>query len=348
MEEIVMLQRRLCKQLCFFLIVSLGYITCSTERKAAQTGESPNLTAISNSEENDATEESIRQPEVKPAIDYAKDAAEKSINFDNINDILLTSVWTTLKHSWIGFSQDNTYLLSTAPEGDWFGEGVYRVERNDVVVEYPFKTMLGKEGLSVDTREWLFEGENPTVLTYDKSYRDFNVLTCLRHGDKKLINYAIKSPVGEEYELDGFQVVKYHGQESNVLILENLRMRKFPEITADTVTLGRWVDIPLDIIRMNKLDDTVTMYPPGRFIVSDVVYTDMVASFNAKTVKTDTIDDITAPWYRINIVINDFESAYAWVFGGYLRELSLTEQDNLYVYYRKYIQSLIDNGIIEK
>jgi hypothetical protein len=346
MKEIVMPQRWLFKQLCFFLIVSLAIVSC--ERKAAQTGEPPNLTAISNSEETDATEESIHQSEVKPDIDYSKDAIENGINLDNINDVLLISVWTALKRSWIGFKWDNTYLLSTAPEGDWFGEGVYRVEGNDVVLEYPFKTMLGEEGLSVDTMEWLFEGENPTVLTYDKSYRDFNVLTCLRHGDKKLISYAIKSPVWEEYELDGFQVVKYPEQESRVLILENLKMRKFPEITADTVMLGRWMDIPWDIIRMNKLDDTVTMYPLGISIVSDVVYTDMLASFNAKTVKKDTIDGITAPWYRLNIVLNDFDSAYVWVFGGYLRELSPTEIENGGgVYYQKYIQSLIDNGIID-
>jgi hypothetical protein len=345
MKEIVMLQRRLCKQLCFFLIISLVIVSC--EKKTAYTGESTNLTVPDNSEETDVTEKNIRQQDVKPDIDYSKDAIENGINLDNINDVLLISVWTTLKRSWIGFKWDNTYLLSTAPEGDWFGEGVYRVEGNDVVLEYPFKTMLGKEGLSVDTMEWLFEGENPTVLTYDKSYRDFNVLTCLRHGDKKLISYAIKSPVWEEYELDGFQVVKYPEQESTVLILENLKMRKFPEITADTVTLGRWVDIPWDIIRMNKLDDTVTMYPPGISIVSDVVYTDMVASFNAKTVKKDTIDGITAPWYRINIVINDFDSAYVWVFGGYLRETSPNELDDWGVHYRKYIQHLIDTGIIE-
>jgi hypothetical protein len=340
-----MIQRCLSKQLCLFLIVSFAILSCG--KKATYITSTPSLPSTSltspdNPEKTYATEENIQQPEIGPDIGYSKDAIENGINMDNFNEVLLMGrgQWTTeFRYSHIDFKRDNTYLLLTAPEGDWFGEGVYRVEENDVIVEYPLKGYIS-EGLIANTMEWLFEGKNLTVLTYDKSYRDFDVLTCLWHGEKKLRNWAIGSPLGEEYELDGFQVVKYYHVENEVLILENLKMRKLPEITADTVTLGRWVEI---------LYGNPSSYV-GRSFRSDVAYADTVASFDAKTVKKDTIDGITAPWYRIWIVLNDFESASVWVFGGYLRELSPSERENkdyYYDYYKKYFQRLLDNGIIE-
>jgi hypothetical protein len=326
-----MLKRKTGKGLCFFLLAAVfGPLSC--EKKAVWTGESPKLAASDVSEKTAATEENIRQPEVNPETDTSQDAVKKGIDFDNVGEVLLIGWWNTkFQRSHISFKTGGDYLLTTAPEGDWFGEGVYRVEGNTIIVEYPFKTLL-TDGLSVDTMEWLFKGENPTVLTYDKSYRDFDVLTCLRFGDKILRNRRIESPVGEEYELDGFQVVKYEDRENNVLILENLRMRKLPEATADAVTLKR-------IVGWEEL----------KSVTSDIVYAGDVYGFDAKTVKTDAIDSITAPWYRLVVVLNDFESAGVWVFGGYLKEISQNEWNIMREdYYKTSVQRLMDNGVIVK
>jgi hypothetical protein len=289
----------------FFSIVILGVASC--EKKTVFIDESLNLAAPDNSSEAETIGKSIHQPDKKLEIDYSRDAVENSMDLDDIGKALLIHWWTTeFEKSHIDFGPDNTYLLFTAPEGDTFGWGTYRIEGDTVIVNYPSKTRLW-EGLPETTMKWLFRGMEPTVLTYDKFYRDFDVSTCLMFGDKKLINYAIESPVGEEYEIDGFQVVKYRERENSVLILENLRMRKLPEITADTVTLNRVVDWnPVKL----------------KFAASDIVYAGDIHSFDAKTIKTDTLDGITAPWYRITVILDDIFSENVWVFGGYVREVS--------------------------
>jgi hypothetical protein len=283
---------------------------------------------------------SINPPAKKPEIDFSKDAIENGIDLNDIRTVLTIYRWTTeFEVSHISFEPDNTYRLFTAPEGAGFGSGTYHVEGNTITVNYPSETELWK-GLPETTMKWLFADRNPLVLAYDKEYRDFRVLTCLRFEDKMLKNYAIESPFDEEYELDGFEVVKYREREreSRVLVLENLRMRELPEITADTVTLEREIYVT----------DADTGYYVAKSFASDIVYAHTVETFDAKTVKTDTIDGITAPWYRLRIVLNDFAPRVAvWVFGGYLKELAPKEHGNIKEDL-KYIQSLFDNGIIEK
>jgi hypothetical protein len=340
-----MLKRILCKRLCFFLVVVIWSLFSCVKaadksngmQDADNSGNSEKVPAAGEKTEIAEDALSINQPAKKPEIDFSKDAIENGIDLNDIRTVLTIYWWTTeFEVSHIRFDMDNTYRLFTAPEGDNFGGGTYRVEGNTITVNYPSETELW-EGLPETTMKWLFADRKPLVLAYDKEYRDFDVLTCLRFEDKMLKNYAIESPFDEKYELDGFEVVKYRARESRVLVLENLRMREFPEITADTVTLKRAIDVP----------DANTGHYVAKSFVSDIVYAHTVESFDAKTLKTDTIDGITAPWYRLRIVLNDFApTAVVWVFGGYLKELAPNEQNT--EDYAKYIQRLIDNGVIKK
>jgi hypothetical protein len=265
------------------------------------------------------------------------DTIRNGIDLDGQWKSLTVYRWTTaIGNSHISFGLDNTYLLFTAPEGDWFGEGLYRVEGDTFTLDYPFKMQLW-EGLPEATIKWLFNETASTALIYDKEYRDFDVLTCLRLGNKILKNYANESPFGEEYVLGGFQVVKYNERENSVLVLENLRMRKYPETSADPVTLNQWVEVLAE-----------TGAYTSNFFISDVVYAGSVNRFDAKTVKMDTIDGITAPWYRISIILGDVFSEHVWVFGGYLKELSPEDREKTGEYYRKYVQTLINGGIVRK
>jgi hypothetical protein len=326
-----MLKRMFCKQLWFFFpVILLGALSCVKE--AAKSGGIPAAKKETETAENTLN---IHQPVQKSKIDYSKGAVENDVNLNDIQTVLTIHWWTTeFEESHITFKTDNTYLLFTAPEGDWFGSGTYRVEGNTVIVNYPSETKLWK-GLPETTMKWLFNGTQPVELTYDKEYRDFDVLTCLSFGDKILKNYMIESPFGETYELDGFEVIKYH-RKSRVLILENLRMREYPEMTAYAVMLRRAIDVP----------DANTGHFVMRSFVSNVVYAHTVNWFDAKTVKTDTIDGVTAPWYRLRIVLNDFApTATVWVFGGYLKELAPNEQENTGDY-AEYVRRLIDNGVV--
>jgi hypothetical protein len=315
-----------------FLIILL-FFSCA--KKTARTGESTNLVVPNNSEEPGTMGKAICQPEAEPEINYSEDAVETGMDFDNIGKILLIYRWTTeFEYSHISFEQDDSYRLFTAPEGAGFGAGFYRIDGYEIIMDYPYEILEIGTDLVPKTVEWLFDGTESRVLTYDKSYRDFDVLTCLRFGDKILRNLAIKSPVGEEYELDGFRVVKYPERERYVLILENLRIRNSPEVTADTVTVSRVVDW-----HPSKM----------RSVTSNIVYTDDVYSFDAKTIKTDIIDGIIAPWYRISIILDDVFSTNVWVFGGYLKEISRNEWDIMSEdYYKKLVQRMIANDAIER
>jgi hypothetical protein len=153
----------------------------------------------------------------------------------------------------------------------------------------------------------LFDGEKDRVLVYDKAYRTKSIVTCLRYGDLMLKNYALQSPYGEEYEIDGLAVIKYNDIETLVEVQENLRMRESPDINAAAVTLH-----------------AITRDDFGRQILTDnarrnVVETGERFSYDQKTVKEDTIDGITAPWYHIIVPISDDFSSAVWVFGGYLK-----------------------------
>jgi hypothetical protein len=86
-----------------------------------------------------------------------------------------------------------------------------------------------------------------------------------------------------------------------------------------------------------------------RSVTSNIVYTDDVYSFDAKTIKTDTIDGITAPWYRISIILDEVFSTNVWVFGGYLKEISRNEWDIMSEdYYKKLVKRMTANGAIER
>jgi hypothetical protein len=112
-------------------------------------------------------------------------------------------------------------------------------------------------------------------------------------------------------------VIKCNSYEDRVEIMENLRMREYPDVNAETVILS--VSVPYFNEEGNfyqEVDETKNIVRAG-----EVYY------YERKTVKKETIDGITAPWYRIEIVLNDYEVARVWVFGGYVKELPPDERE---------------------
>jgi hypothetical protein len=90
--------------------------------------------------------------------------------------------------------------------------------------------------------------------------------------------------------------------------LENLRLRRLPEINAPMVNVY-YENYPEEL---------------GISIPSSIIPKNYIVKFNAVTVKKDRIDGITAPWYRIYILEKMFYVP-VWVFGGYVRELTKEE-----------------------
>ena len=72
----------------------------------------------------------------------------------------------------------------------------------------------------------------------------------------------------------------------------------------------------------------------------------MIRSFDAVTVEKQTIDGITAPWYRIGFTDNDEGATrYYWVFGGYIKEVSDPKTKE---YEQLFINSAAQKGLLKK
>ena len=227
--------------------------------------------------------------------------------------------------------RDGTYHIFFAV-GGYYSFGDYHTDGNKVTLFYPEVEEQRFYGIDVFL-EYLFSDDTQIELVYDPDYIDFDYISCLRNEQVLLRNLSWPSPAEQVYTLQGYDVIKCPRRWSEVIILENLRMRAEPDIHADTVSLSR----------------LVLRSPSYEKYTSDLTYKNAIKSFDAKTVKEDTIDGITAPWYRILVILNEIRHEYVWVFGGYVRELEPYEisdreiwaslHDNAY-------QTLIDLNVI--
>jgi hypothetical protein len=345
-----MLKRKTGKGLCFFLLAAaFGPLSC--EKKAVWTGgtdaaktekasESEKMAPIVEgpylNEDNVVVNAPV--PGIIPVNPY-KDVIQNNINLDDLESVLRIYNWDIgFEHSVIDFKADGKYSLGHEMRDGPFAIGDYEVNGNTVLMRYPYEIQDGGgagDFYGPKVLDWLFDEKKNSVLVYDKTYKSYSVVTCLRYGDKILKNYALISPYGQEYEYGDIAVIKCDERESSVKIKENLKMRKRPDVSANTVTLSRIVDWdPLD----------------PKFVTGNIVYVGDVFSFDAKTVKTDTIDGITAPWYRIWVDLNEIEAVGIWVFGGYVQEISQNKWDIMMSgdYYKTSVQRLMDNGAIVK
>ena len=250
--------------------------------------------------------------------------AEGNTNF------LIGTRWTTTYE--IGGSiefRENRYDIEFAV-GGYYSSGDYLFEGNRIILFYPETKEPLFRGIIL-LLDWLFRGNDQVELVYDPDYIDFNYLSCLRNDHVMLGNIYRRSPAGQVYTLQGVEVIKYNWQNSMVLIQANLRMREAPSVNAGIVTLTRYV--------LNTHES----------FTSHLVYRNTIKSFDAITVREDTIDGITAPWYRIIITLDEIYHEYVWVFGGYLRELERNEINNqgtMRSLWRNNYQALIDMGLI--
>jgi hypothetical protein len=295
-----MLERIPRKKICFFLLlVSMGSVTCLDK------------------EPNPISGIVDKYPDPISGIIPLNPYDLLEHDLDDLEAVLTFYYWSLdFENSLIGFKADGKYSLGHQMHNGYlisdFAYGDYEVTGNNVFMHYPYEIHEGGNETNFSVQsvlDWLFDGKKDSVLVYDKSYRISSVVTCLRYGDKILKNYALWIPLGQEYEVDGFVLIRCHSNKSLVEIKEDLKLRKRPDINAENVTLKVYSG-PTE----NDLAATFNIVKAGG-----------IYDFDQKTVKHDTIDGITAPWYRLVIGVSDYSVAGVWVFGGYLREFTPEE-----------------------
>ncbi|MBO4319564.1 MAG: hypothetical protein J5857_03750 [Treponema sp.] len=210
----------------------------------------------------------------------------------------------------ISFDDDGTYYIYS-PFGGYLGQhGSYRLDGNSVTLSFP------------DHREsrWddlIFPDGKETTFVYDCDFKDFYNIGVLRNENIILRNGVEETPVGEKCFFKGIEVIKTDN--TAVVVKENLKIRYEPSTKGKEGSF--WYPLFLkatlrDILE-NSYYDADTEKGSSNSLLQGTV-----TAYDARTVKEDTIDGITAPWYRINIYDYEDEGIpqYFWVFGGYLEK----------------------------
>ena len=228
---------------------------------------------------------------------------------------------------------DATYSLGGFGQGwEEFCFGRYEIDGDRVRIYYP--DIISEWNLKYEFYqrifEWMFPNGGDAVFVFDEDYVDFDVHSRLINGDRILKNYFLRSPAGEEYVLDGVPVIKYDKREDYVVMLANLRMRAGPGVSSPTVDLR------------------VYFSDLNREISGHILHRNSINSFDAVTVHEDVIDGIRAPWYRVNVILDEVYSQAVWVFGGYVERIPPDARWNLPEYYRRYYDTLFDLGVIKR
>lgn len=125
------------------------------------------------------------------------------------------------------------------------------------------------------------------------------------------------APPYVKFDYEGTECIRYpwrnEGVENEyILILDNIKLRKAPSLSSELVTVG------------GVSEEGAGFYYGKR----SIALAGQTCTIFAKTVKQDTIDGITAPWYLIVAYGVDemgLDTAEAFVFGGYVKEIKASE-----------------------
>ena len=266
------------------IILGLLLLSCGKKQEvhtAAESPSEPDLAGVLVDTEDNTGEKDV----------YSADTEDNKDDNSEMRKVLETYQWRLPIDEWsaLKFTGNNYRLGRYGEGGEPFCYGTYEIDGLRIKINYPDNIEEWNLKYEFNQRifEWMFPSENAAEFIYDEDYVDFYVTSCLRNGDKVLKNPALGSPAGEKYMLDGIEVIKYNERESHIIVLENLRMRERPDINAPTVDL---------YVYLTGFDKSFKGH---------ILHRDSLNSFDAITIKEDTINGITAPWYHVSVVLGE-------------------------------------------
>ena len=212
-------------------------------------------------------------------------------------------------------SADNSFVSNYRTKGGdgYHLEGKYKIQ-NGIIT---FSDVKG-----TDWADKMLGTDNNGNLNLNSKFRylsDVNngtYIGCLYDIEAKTYFWSVKEiPQNMVIEIDGIKVCKVAGE---LYITENLKMRDKPSLNSKVVEIkgcdfrcNGWVEAPRKVVFKGMVINGTKI---------------------AKTVETTTIDGITAPWYYIlqqdhdPLDRNEGDEHYVWIFGGYVKELSVNEK----------------------
>ncbi len=285
---------------------------------------------------------SLNKTEEKGSFDYIRSLkskhkytqAEKNLSMD-----YLLGTWSVevisepLNYVRIAFDDDGTYYVFS-PFGGYMGQkGEFKLDGNQLTLFFPnFRSSRWDDLIFPDGKE--------TSLVYDYDFKDFYDVGVLRNENVILRSGVEKNPVGTKSILKGIEVIKT--EPTGVVASDNLKIRHEPSQKGNEASF--WYPMFLTVALKDLLEDSYYKSDVEQKS-SHVILKGTKTSYDAKTVKEDTIDGITSPWYRISLFDMDGESItqYFWVFGGYLEPYDKSKDAE---YNQQLFDAAVEKGLL--
>lgn len=250
---------------------------------------------------------------------------------------------------FVEFKDDKTYTFCSPYGGYLWGSYNYKIEENTIYLA----VTNSKEPFRIEELNKLFSSDNSNQFVdfvYDAKFCTFSILGGFKHGNVLLANnrYSSQTPQETECLIGNSKVIKKSGY---LVPTENLKVRKEPNTKAETGIIDYRFEfmciIDEEYVGTGKLNaDYELAFENYGSQNLPILLAGMVRQFDAVTLEKQTIDGITAPWYRITFTDGDEGAArYYWVFGGYIKEVDNPKTKE---YEQLFINSALQKGLINK
>lgn len=334
------------KKVAIIIFVALLFVGCA-KKSAEEAVQSQAEASQETAEAKAATPEtsatsSENAPAEKGSFAYIRALQPKKEYANAVKDLTqdyLLGTWSVevisepQNYVYFAFDDDGTYYVFS-PYGGYMGQkGEYKLDGNNLTLFYP----------NFESSRWdelIFPDKKETTLVYDYDFKDFYNVGVLHNDHLILRNGVEKTPLGSKCILKGLEVIKT--ENTPVVAKDNLKLRYEPSLKGKEAKF--WYRAYLKVELKELLEKKYHQVNENdEKMVLNIMLKGMATSYDAKTVSEDTIDGITAPWYRISLFDCDDESMPQnfWVFGGYLEPFEESRKS-------EYNQQLFDAALEKK
>ena len=323
-------------KITFILLICLSFFGCSKEQETE--------TLPQNNEVQESISiESPQKIEEKPhKIEETKLQNE---SFEKYR--LVVSIEGEKRSSalFVEFLDENTYCFCSPFGGYLWSDLAYKATENTL----SFSKFSYKNPFNIDELNDLFSVDNEHQFVdfiYDENFCTFDYKGGYRNGKVLLTDGRTKTPEGTICHIGDTQVVKKSGY---LVPIENLKLRKEPSSNAQTGSINYayelWGMRAEEYRYSNGFNENYILANEDFYDEKNklsILLAGMIKEFDAITIEQDTIDGITAPWYRICIDSEEMSINY-WIFGGYIKEIDNPQTKD---YEQLLFDSAVQNGLL--
>lgn len=282
------------------------------------------------------------------SVEENKNSNDGSKNIEKKKRYLVSIIGETGDSAlFVEFKDESSYTFFSPYGGYLWSSSDYKTNGDAI----SFSVMKEETPFNMKELNNLFSSKNAdghVDFVYDGNFSTFNLTGGYRNGNVGLFPDDSKpTPEGTVCMLGNTKVIKKSGC---LVPVENLKVRKEPSTKAETGVIDYGFELLclteeeyMGTEMLNK-DYAKKFERYDSSLISPVLLAGMKKNYSAVTVDSQTIDGITAPWYRISFTDNDEGgNRYYWIFGGYIKELDNPDTKE---YEQLFFDAAVKNGYL--